>query len=169
MPLFLYIQGRYHLALWYVNGGVPSIWQVKTTANGWIDNATGLDWLKHFDKYTKARQIGGYRILVLDGHKSYINAEFEEYIVKYNIIYLYLPLYLSYLTQPLNIIVYILLKKAYGAVISILVWIYIIYITKDDFFIAFKIAFEEVFTKSNILGSFYKYKIHKLKIYLIYI
>jgi hypothetical protein len=28
--------------------------------NGWTNNALGLEWLKHFDAHTKARQVGGY-------------------------------------------------------------------------------------------------------------
>jgi len=53
IPPFLIIQGVNHLAPWYTESGLPSNWPIKPTANGWTDNETGLDWLKHFDKHSK--------------------------------------------------------------------------------------------------------------------
>ena len=154
LPLFLYVQGRYYLAPQYRDGYIPSDWKVKPTKNGWTDNETGLEWLKHFDQYTKGRRKGIQRILVLDGHKSYVNAEFNEYYKENNIITLCLPLYLSYLTQPLDISLFIALKVAYGAMISSLVKMHITYITKDDFFPAFKAIFLKAFTLEIVARGF---------------
>jgi hypothetical protein len=67
VPPFLLVQGLCHLASWYTEGGIPDEWAIKPTSNGWTDNETGLDWIKHFDKHTKARTKGGYRMLVLTG------------------------------------------------------------------------------------------------------
>jgi hypothetical protein len=65
VPPFLVVKGRFHLASWYSEHQIPDDWAVKTTPNGWTDNATCLDWLQHFDKHTKDRRMGGYRMLVL--------------------------------------------------------------------------------------------------------
>lgn len=154
VPPFLCVAGRFHLAAWYSGGHILSNWVVKTTQNGWTDHDTGLDWLKHFDQHTRARQKGQWRMLVLDGHESHINAEFDEYYKASNIIPLCLPAHSSHLTQPLDVGVFSLLKKAYGAQISFLARANITHITKDDFFPEFRTAFESVFTRHNIQSSF---------------
>ena len=46
------------------------------------------------------------------------------------------------------------MKKAYGAQISFLSRAGITYITKDDFFPAFRAAFEKTFTEQNVKGGF---------------
>jgi hypothetical protein len=43
-------------------------------------------WLKHFDRHTKARQVGGYRLLILDGYESHLNKEFKHYCLKHKIL-----------------------------------------------------------------------------------
>jgi hypothetical protein len=154
VPPFLCIAGRFHLAAWYSGGHIPSTWVIKTTSNGWTDHDTGLEWLKVFDQQPKARQKGEYRMLVLDGHESHINAEFNEYCKANKIIPLCLPSHSSRLTQPLDVGIFSLLKKAYGSQISFLARASVTHITKDDFFPAFKAAFELVFTAKNIKSSF---------------
>ena len=80
-------------------------------------------------------------MLVLDGHESHVNAEFEEYCKENNIITICLPPHSSHLTQPLDVGLFAALKVAYGAEISDLIKMHITHITKDDFFPAFKAAF----------------------------
>ncbi|KFY23544.1 hypothetical protein V493_05796 [Pseudogymnoascus sp. VKM F-4281 (FW-2241)] len=63
IPPFLVIQGKNHLASWYTDGGLPQDWVIKPTSNGWTNNETGLEWLKHFDKHTRSRTKGTYRML----------------------------------------------------------------------------------------------------------
>ena len=154
LPPFLCVQGRYHLAPWYRDGHIPSDWVVKPTKNGWTDNETGLEWLKHFDKHTRGRRQGAWRMLVLDGHESHVNAEFDEYCKENNIITICLPPHSSHLTQPLDIGLFAALKIAYGAEISNLIKMHITHITKDDFFPAFKAAFLKAFTPENVAGGF---------------
>ena len=154
LPPFLCVQGRYHLAPWYHNGHIPSDWVVKPTKNEWTDNETGLEWLKHFDRHTRGRKKGVWRMLVLDGHESHVNAEFQEYCKENNIITLCLPPHSSHLTQPLDIGLFAVLKVIYGAEISNLIKMHITHITKDDFFPAFKAAFLKAFTPENVAGGF---------------
>ena len=93
-------------------------------------------------------------MLVLDGHESHVNAEFDEYCKANNIVPLCLPPHSSHLTQPLDVGVFSPLKKAYGAEISFLARANITHITKDDFFPAFKAAFEAIFIEKNVEGGF---------------
>jgi hypothetical protein len=93
-------------------------------------------------------------MLVLDGHESHINAEFNQYCKEAKIIPLCLPAHSSHLTQLLDIGIFSPLKKAYSAEISKLARANITHITKDDFFAAFHAAFRRVFTRENALGCF---------------
>jgi hypothetical protein len=65
-----------------------------------------------------------------------------------------MPPYSSYLVQPLDISYFGPLKKAYGYQIEELIRMHITYITKLEFFCAFKEAFFTSFTEKNIQKAF---------------
>lgn len=46
--------------------------------NGYINDDLGLKWLEHFDKHTKRRTVGNYRLLILDGHHNHYTYRFEQ-------------------------------------------------------------------------------------------
>ena len=109
-----------------------------------------MDWIQHFEKHTKPRSVGSYRLLVLDGHESYHSDEFEEYCKEHNIITLCMPAHSSYILQPLNVSCFSPLKQAYSQQIEDIMQAYIIHITKGNFFPAFYAAFNTAMTESNI-------------------
>jgi hypothetical protein len=77
IPPFLIVTGQYHLSAWYDdNAMIPRDWAIAVSDNGWINNKLGVEWLKHFDAYTKTRTVGAYRLLVLDGYESHNSLEF---------------------------------------------------------------------------------------------
>ncbi|SCO92528.1 related to transposase [Fusarium oxysporum] len=86
---FIVVAGQYHLASWYQESNLPGDWAIATTQNGWTDNETGLEWLKHFDQCTKTRSTGRYRLLILDGYESHHSVDFEKYCKENHIITLY--------------------------------------------------------------------------------
>ena len=137
VPPFLVVQGKYHLASWYTEGGLPDSWSITTTSNGWTDNQTGLEWVQHFDKHTKSRTTGAYRMLILDGHESHVSAPFEEFCRENKIVSICLPPHSSHLTQPLDVGLFSWLKRAYGREISTFIRAHITHITKVEFFHAF--------------------------------
>ena len=149
IPPFLIVKGQYHLANWYTKGDLPLDWAVKTTSNGWTNNETGLQWLKHFDSYTAPRARGVYRMLVLDGHESHESVEFHNYCKHHNIVPICLPPHSSHLTQPLDIGCFSVLKRVYGGQISTFTRAYITYITKVEFFLVFKVVYQQAITAIN--------------------
>ncbi|KAL6351957.1 hypothetical protein LRP88_14769 [Fusarium phalaenopsidis] len=94
---FIIGAGQYHLANWYQDSNLPGDWAITTTQNGWTDNETGLEWLKHFDRCTIKRSNSRYRLLVLDGHESHHSVDFKRYCEEKKIIRLCIPPYLSHL------------------------------------------------------------------------
>ena len=59
----------------------PETWSEATYAvssNGWTDNSHELTWVKEvFQPQTV--QLGGRRLLLIDGHASHVTVEFIEY------------------------------------------------------------------------------------------
>ncbi|KAF4417492.1 hypothetical protein FACUT_12155 [Fusarium acutatum] len=151
---FIVVAGQYHLANWYRESNLPATWAIATTKNGWTDNETGLEWLKHFNRCTTNRSTGPYRLLILDGHESHQSADFQIYCEENNIITLCMPPHSSHLLQPLDVGCFGLLKKAYGREIEQLIRRSITHISKTEFFPAFYAAFQLTMTESNIKGGF---------------
>jgi hypothetical protein len=54
----------------------------------------------------------------MDGHSSYINVDFIKYCWNHKIIPICLPLYLIYLLQPLNFVIFLLLKHVYSTKVN---------------------------------------------------
>jgi hypothetical protein len=154
VPPFLIVAGKNHLASWYENSGFPSDWVIAVTENGWTTNERGMDWIQHFEKHTKTQSVGGYRLLVLDGHESHHSDKFEEYCKEHSIITLCMPAHSSHILQPLDVGCFSPLKKAYAQQIEDMMRAHITHITKDDFFPAFHAAFNIAMTESNIQGGF---------------
>ena len=93
-------------------------------------------------------------MLILDGHESHISAEFDHYCEANKIIPLCLPPHSSHLTQPLDVGCFGPLKRAYGDEINKFSMASINHITKEDFLIAFKVAYFKAITADNIRGGF---------------
>jgi hypothetical protein len=93
-------------------------------------------------------------MLILDGHESHESAAFQEYCKAHNIITLGLPSHLSHLTQPLDIGYFSVLKRSYGRQIKDFIRAHINHITKVEFFIAFKAAYEQSLTVENGQAGF---------------
>ncbi|RFN55658.1 hypothetical protein FIE12Z_55 [Fusarium flagelliforme] len=154
IPPFIIGAGQWHLANWYRECDLPGDWVIALSDNGWTNNQLGLDWLKHFDRSTKDRSVGSYRLLILDGHESHHSAEFMRYCEENKIITLCMPAHASHLLQPLDVGCFGPLKKAYGREIERLIRCSITHISKTEFFPAFYAAHRATITESNIKGGF---------------
>jgi hypothetical protein len=113
-----------------------------------------MKWLEHFNKHTKERTVGAYRLLILDGHESHNSIEFQQYCTEAKIITLCMPPHSSHLLQPLNVGCFSPLKRAYGRQAEDMMRNRINHITKIEFLPAFQLAYRKTITKDNILGGF---------------
>jgi hypothetical protein len=154
IPPFLILTGQYHLSAWYEDATIPRDWVIAVDDNGWTTNKLGVEWLKHFDAYTKTRTIGAGRLLILDGHESHNSLEFLEYCQENNIYTLRMPPHSSHLLQPLDVGCLSPLKRAYSREIESLIRNHINHVTKLDFLPAIKAAYDRSFTPANIQSAF---------------
>jgi hypothetical protein len=153
-PPFIIVAGQYHLSNWYEDSALPQDWVISTTHNGWTTNEKGVEWIQHFEKHTKPRTQGAYRLLIMDGHESHHSTEFELFCKEHQIITLCMPSHSSHILQPLDVGCFGPLKKAYGREIEGLMRAGITHITKADFLPAFFTAFKSSMTEQNIQGAF---------------
>ena len=154
IPPYIIVAGKTHLASWYREYQLPGDWKIALTSNGWTTNEKGLEWVQHFDKHSRARSTGRYRLLILDGHESHHSMEFEEYCKKNDIITLCMPAHSSHRLQPLDVGCFSVLKRTYGHAIEDLIRQHVTHISKEDFFPAFHQAFIATFTPKNIQAGF---------------
>ncbi|KAK1916431.1 hypothetical protein P3342_004250 [Pyrenophora teres f. teres] len=154
IPPFIIYKGRVHISAWYEEALVPRNWKISVSENGWTNNALGLEWLKHFDAHTKTRQVGVYRLLILDGHESHLNQDFKDYCLERKILTLCMPPRSSHILQPLDVVCFSPLKRKYSQRVRDLARRRVFYINKESFIPAFKDAFFDVFTKENCQKAF---------------
>jgi hypothetical protein len=122
--------------------------------NGWTNNVLGLEWLKHFDAHTKTRQRGVYRLLILDGHKSHLSQDFKDYCLENKILTLCMPAHSSLVLQPLDVVLFLPLKRKYSQKVRDLAHQRVFHINKEGFLPAFRDAFFYVFTTQNCTTAF---------------
>ena len=149
---FLILLGKIHQAAWYRD--IPSDWIISVSDNGWTTNQLGLAWLKHFDSCTKARTVGTYRLLILDGHSSHATPEFDQYCTENRIITLCMPPHTSHLLQPLDVGCFSPLKRAYGYEIQKLARQRVYHIDKVDFLSIYKSVRLQALKLENIQAGF---------------
>jgi hypothetical protein len=115
----------------------------------------GYKWLVEiFDKYTRNRIVGKYRLFLFDGHKNYFTPEFDQFCKDNSIICLCYPPHSIDRLQPLDVGCFSPLKNAYGRLVQAKTELGIHYIEKLDFLVLFQQARAIVFTSKNIKSVF---------------
>ena len=114
----------------------------------------GLNWIKYFNIHTKSCSTGVYWMLIIDGYRSHMCVEFDDYYKLNNIITINMPTHSSYLLQSLNIGIFLSLKAAYSHQINLFIQISINHIIKLEFFIIYLITHNKIFIKKNIKKTF---------------
>ena len=88
-----------------------------------------------------------YQMLIIDGYNNYILVKFNEYCKFNNIIIINIFAYSFHLLHLLNVKLYLFLKFVYNCQINFFVYIFINYIIKIKFFIAYLTTHNVIFTK----------------------
>ena len=87
-----------------INYIIESGCTIVVTDNRWFNDIIVINYIKHFNKYTKEKRVGEWRLLIYNGYGSYLTHKFITYCFE-NKIWLYaLPPYSSHVLQPLNVV-----------------------------------------------------------------
>lgn len=155
IPPLVILEAVMHQSIWYENGLLPYDWSIGVSENGWTNNGLGQFWLENiFDKYTKDRTIGRYRLLILDGHGSHVTPEFDQYCLDHSIIVLCMPAHSSHLLQPFDVGCFSVLKRSYGKLVEKQMSLGVNHIDKQDFLSLYQQARTEALHEKNIQSGF---------------
>jgi hypothetical protein len=150
-PPLVIVEAVMHQLAWYENGLIPLDWSVAVSEKGWTSNEIGLYWLEHvFNKHTKSRTVGTYRLLILDGHGSHATPEFDQYCLDQKIIVLCMPAHSSHLLQPLDVGCFAALKRSYGGLVKTKMRLGVNHIDKQDFLLLYQQARAEALHERGI-------------------
>jgi len=148
IPPFLVFKGKLLNNRWFQQG-LPSNWKLTTSQNGWTTNEVTVQFIQHFEQYTKAKTLGSKRLLVLDNHESHTTAEFREFCKEHNIILLWMLPHTSHLLQPMDVGCFGPLKAMYGKQNQFLIRNHIFHIRKEDFLDSFHKAYLQAINYNN--------------------
>ena len=153
LPPTIIFKGKLYNQAWFDN--LPGDWRFEVSQNGWTTDEIGLRWLqKLFIPSTNSRTQGRYRLLVLDGHGSYLTAQFDQICSENEIIPICMPAHSSHLLQPLDIGCFAVLKRSYGSLVNQKMRLGVNHIDKLDFLIAYPNARDSAFQALTINNSF---------------
>ena len=154
IPPLVIFEAVMHQAAWYKDDIIPYDWSIGVSENGWTTNEIGLTWLHLFHKYTKDRTVGTNRLLVLDGHGSHVNPEFDQFCLDHHIIVLCMPAHSSHLLQPLDVGCFSSLKQAYGRGVERIMGRGVNHIDKREFLPLYRQARQAALHQGNIQAGF---------------
>jgi hypothetical protein len=152
LPAFVIFQGQRIQESW-INIQVDKQTVLRVSDNGWADRDIALDWLKHFNLYTKPQTRGKYRLLILDGHTSHVSLPFIEYCEQQHIIPLCLPPHSTHILQPLDVGIFSPVAEAYKTRIQQHSVFGAEKITNEQFLMFFQLARQEVISLRNIASA----------------
>lgn len=142
------VKGKSILDYWATD--LPDDYFINTTSSGYSTDLTAFHWIQHFEKQTKARTKGLWRLLLLDGHGSHDTREFLEYCELHRILAVALPPHTTHLLQPLDVGCFQPLKWYHGKTLDWAARTGAKEITKDDFFATLDEIRRQTFTYNTI-------------------
>ena len=95
----------------------PGKYHVHVTATllGKTNNKVGLAWLEQlFERYTKKKARRSWRLLIVDGHGSYITMDFIDFCDQHKILLAIFPLHSTQSLQPLDVVCFAPLAQNYS-------------------------------------------------------
>ncbi|KAF2192928.1 DDE-domain-containing protein [Zopfia rhizophila CBS 207.26] len=138
-------------------GGSQDVLIIETFKAAQSPSETNRDFiLMHFDKYTKERRVGEWRLLIFDGYGSHLTNEFITYCFENKIWPYALPPYSSHELQPLDVVVFQLYKYWHKKRVELAVRVGIEDFNKVEFLHAVRWMRKQAFKLSTIKAAFKK-------------
>ena len=78
VPSMLTFKGAYHLRKYFENDLNGDTYFTRSES-GFVNDKLIMKWLRHFDKFTKNRTKGKYRLLIFNGYGSHETQDFLDY------------------------------------------------------------------------------------------
>jgi hypothetical protein len=129
----------------------------SNSPTGWLNNDLGLAWPEQvFDRETKKKAQRKWRLLILDGHGSYLTNDFIDFGDDNKILLcIFLP-HSTHSLQPLDVVMFSPMATSYSQELSRFLHylLGLIGVKKGDFFPIFWLAWMRTFKRDTILKGF---------------
>jgi len=114
----LILPGALYLNDWYTKTQLDGDILLSVSETGYSNDRLSLHWLHYFHKFSSQRQLGAYRLLLLDGYGLHCTKEFIDYCDENKIIPFCLPPHSTHLLQPLDVVVFQPLKHFHAEAVE---------------------------------------------------
>ncbi|RXW17484.1 hypothetical protein EST38_g8369 [Candolleomyces aberdarensis] len=111
LPPAVIFKGKTYRTSWRQNNPLKA--SLGHSEKGWTDGEIGVEWMKEFDRQTKAKANGRRRLLLVDGHNSHYTAGFLRHAQDNNILVLCYPSHSTHIYQGLDVVIFSPLKTAW--------------------------------------------------------
>jgi hypothetical protein len=155
-PAFLILSGQVIMSHYILQASQDPRAAIAVTPTGYTNDELAMQWIKHFNKHTQAKQVGKKRLLLVDGHGSHHTKEFIRYCDENSIVPFGMPPHMTHLLQPLDVVVFQPLKHYYAKELDYMVRDGLTNITKVEFLAVIEGVRKKAFTNSTILSAFKK-------------
>ena len=78
-------------------------WTFATSPTGFTNDVLGFEWIQHFHAESVSKQVGEYRLLLVDGHGSHSTKELLDFCESKKIIVFGFPPHSTHLLQPCDV------------------------------------------------------------------
>jgi DDE superfamily endonuclease len=152
LPPYIIFEGKQVQRAW-ITSRLNRETVIRVSDSGWTNSDIALNWLSHFDSYTKPRLQGIYRLLILDGHESHVSLQFVEYCEAHKIVPLCLPPHSTHILQPLDVSIFGPLARAYKKRLYDTALYGALAITKQEFLEIYQAARSEAISSTNMAST----------------
>ncbi len=156
LPPFVILPGKSIMEAWVINTDLPDDYSLAVSDSCYSIDQLWLHWLKRFDRHSATRQVGEYRMLIMDGYGSHCTVDFIDYCEKNKIIRFCLPSHTTLLLQPLDVLLFRSYKKAHRDVLHTAMQSCCANFNKIEFLHALQKMRAITFTEKNIASGFRK-------------
>jgi hypothetical protein len=118
LPPIVILTGKTIQQRWATQVDLPSNYLLAVSDTAYINDELAFEWIKHFEHYTAKRQIGKFRLLLLDGHNTHCTWEVINFCDNHHIILFALRPHTTHLCQPLDVACFQPYKHWYGKAVS---------------------------------------------------
>lgn len=155
VPPFVILKGAHILHKWGKND-LPPDTVLAVSPTGYSNDRLAYDWLLHFDTFSCRRQMGEWRVLILDGFGSHYTYEFHTFAQQLKIDLFVLPPHSTHITQPLDVGCFQPFKHYHTEAVDSAVRLGSSDFDRLDFLAAFNWMRTQTFTSSTIHSAFRK-------------
>lgn len=116
-PMIIY---RYERILGDVARSMPNNWGIGLSESGWMNSATFFEYIANvFEPYLTSKKIKRPVVLFFDGHSSHLTLQLSEFCNLKKIELITLPPNATHIIQPLDRVVFKVLKSEYKNEVNI--------------------------------------------------